>query len=146
MNEQTVFWLVLAVVLAVIEACTVNLVTIWLMFSAVIVAVVSAAADVGVAAQGATFVVAAAVLLALTRPFVKRFVRRKTVSTNADRIIGADGIVTEKIDPIEGKGQVKVMGQIWSAVSESGEPIESGTAVFVTELKGVKAVVEVKKQ
>ena len=51
-----------------------------------------------------------------------------------------EGIVTKDIDPIEGKGQVKVIGQVWSAKSE--HPISEGTKVKVLSLEGVKIVVE----
>ena len=92
------------------------------------------------------FVILSAVLLICTRPLVKKFVNRKTIATNADRIIGADGIVTNRIDPINNSGQVKIYGQIWSAKSRFGIPIEENTLVIVTALEGVKAVVEEKKQ
>ncbi len=143
MNEQTAFWLLLAVVLGVIESCTVSLVTIW-PAAAAVVAAFTAAFGAGEGVQGAVFVVVSGILLVLTRPLARKFVRRKAVSTNADRIIGAEGIVTERIDPVGAVGQVKVMGQIWSAKSETGEPIESGKCVTVSALEGVRAVVREK--
>ena len=140
MNEQALFWLILAVVLGVVEICTTNLVTIWPAFAAVITAFV-ASADVGVAIQGGVFIVASGVLLVLTRPIVKKFLNKRMVSTNADRIIGAEGIVIEPINILENRGQIKVMGQIWSAKSESGENIEAGKVVVVKALEGVKVIV-----
>lgn len=143
MNEQTMFWLLLAVVLGLIEAGTVSLVTIW-PAAAAVVAAFFAAFGVSEGIQGAVFIVVSGVLLVLTRPLARRFIKRRAVSTNADRIIGAEGIVTEKIDPVEGVGQVKVMGQIWSAKTESGETIEAGRSVIVSALEGVRAVVREK--
>jgi len=40
-------------------------------------------------------------------------------------------------------GQVKVKGQIWTAVSESGDFIKQNTEVVVVAIEGVKLVVKV---
>ena len=145
MNTQTVFWLALAIILGLIEASTSNLVTLWPALAALCTAVF-AALNVSTTWLAIIFVILSAVLLICTRPLVKKFVNRKTIATNADRIIGADGIVTNRIDPINNSGQVKIYGQIWSAKSRFGIPIEENTLVIVTALEGVKAVVEEKKQ
>ncbi len=144
MNSEVVFWVALAVVLGVIEASTVNMVTIWPTLSALITAIF-AATGLGMAAQATVFVVCSALLLLLTRPFVKRVLVKKTYVTNADRIIGAEGVVIEKIDAMENSGQVKVMGQVWSAKAEDGAIIEMGSRITVLKLEGVKAVVSVIK-
>ena len=64
----------------------------------------------------------------------------KIQPTNADRIIGKEGIVIKAIDPEAAKGQIKVEGQIWSAKCAS--PVEEGKRVKVLALEGVKAVIE----
>lgn len=140
MNDGVIFWLIIAVVLGMIEAATVNLVTVWAAIAA-LAAAVCAAFGVGGYALFAVFVVVTAVLLILTRPLAKRIMLKKTVPTNADRIIGAEGIVTERIETLENKGQIKVMGQVWSAKSADDEVIEVGDTVTVISLEGVKAVV-----
>lgn len=140
MNNGVIFWLIVAVVLGMIEAATANLVTVWAAIAA-LAAAVCAAFGAGGYALFAVFVVVTAVLLILTRPLAKRIMLKKAVPTNADRIIGAEGIVTERIKPLENKGQIKVMGQVWSAKSADDKVIEVGTKVTVTALEGVKAVV-----
>ena len=60
--------------------------------------------------------------------------------TNADRVLGKEGIVIKTIDPMEGKGQVKVIGQTWSAKSD--RVIEEGRKIRVTGMEGVKLIVE----
>ena len=141
MNNQALFWIVLAVTLGIIEACTVNLVTIWPAISALFVAIL-ASIGVGQTAQSVIFIVISAILLALTRPLVKRISSKKFVATNADRIIGAEGIVIKRIDPIENSGQVKVMGQVWSAKTNDGTVIEENEFVTVSALEGVKVIVK----
>lgn len=71
----------------------------------------------------------------------KKWLNREIVKTNADRLIGQTGVVTEKINRLEGVGQVKVAGQIWSAVPAAGNEIEPGTTVRIDEIVGVKLVV-----
>lgn len=141
MNTQTFFWLALAVVLGVIEASTSNLITLWPAIAALLT---SCFAAFGIDSMwlAIIFIILSAILLVCTRPLVKRFISRRTVATNADRIIGMEGVVTSRIDPIENTGQVKIMGQIWSAKSNDGKPVEADSLVIVTALEGVKAVVE----
>ncbi len=145
MNTQTIFWLSLAVVLGLIEASTSNLVTLWPAIAALLTAVF-ALLGISNLWLAIIFVVLSAILLICTRPLVKKFVTKNTVATNADRIIGAEGIVTCRIDPIENSGQVKIYGQIWSAKSRLNNPIEENTLVTVVALEGVKAVVEEKNK
>lgn len=134
------FWLVAAVVLGVIEAFTAGLVTIWLVFGA-LAAWVAAILGLPFLAQIIICLIVSYVLLITTRPIVKKWLTREIVKTNADRLIGEIGVVTEKIDRLEGVGQVKVAGQIWSAVPVDGNVIESGTRVRIEQIVGVKLVV-----
>lgn len=142
MNGGVAFWLILAVILAIIEASTVNMVTIWPALSALITSVL-AAIGIGATYQAIIFIVLSGLLLIFTRRFIKKVLLKKTSATNADRIIGAEGIVIEKIDAIENRGQVKVMGQIWSAKTIDGIVVEEGTRVIISSLDGVKAVVSI---
>lgn len=134
------FWLGLAVILAIIEAATAGLITIWLVFGA-LAAWVCALVGLPFLFQLFVFLIVSYVLLILTRPFIKKWLSHKTVKTNADRFIGQTGLVIEVIDPVDGTGQVKVGGQIWSAVPVDGKEIELGKKVKVAAITGVKLVV-----
>ena len=50
-------------------------------------------------------------------------------------------IVTARIDNTEGVGLVNLGGQVWSARSETGDPIEEGASVRVRRIEGVKLIV-----
>lgn len=139
MTGNVLIWLVIAVVLGIVEGATVSLVSIWMAVGA-FVAGISAALGAEILTQMLIFVGISAILLLLTAPLTKKFRNRGVSKTNADRVIDNIGIVIEKIDPIERKGQIKVMGQVWSAISD--EVIEAGETVIVTEIKGVRAVVK----
>ena len=143
MDKLSLFWLILTIILVIIEAATPALVCIWLAAGALITFVFSFL-DIPLWAQISIFVASSVALVIATRPLAKKYVYKKSIATNADRIIGAEGIVTNAIDSIENTGQVKIMGQIWSAKSHNGAPIPKDTLVSVVNLEGVKAVVKEK--
>lgn len=138
MGQFTALWTLVALVLAVLEAVTFGLVCIWFCIGAVAAVIVSLITT-SLWIQFLTFVAVSAVTLAFTRKFVKRFVDVKKTPTNADALIGCNGVVTVDIDPVENVGQIKVNGQIWSAKAECHIP--AGTIVKVKGISGVKAVV-----
>ena len=141
MSVPVICWIALAVILLIIEAATVQLVTVWFSAGAVAAALAAVASPDGILLQVIVFVAVSGILLAVTKPFVKKLTKSKISPTNADRVIGASGVVTVKLDPVSGGGQIKVMGQEWSARAESGEVIEVGERVEIVGLSGVKAVV-----
>ncbi len=140
--DQTMFWfwLVAAVVLSVVEAATTSLVTIWFAGGAVL-AMLCAWVGIGYAGQLAVFVMGSLILLLLTRPLAKRVLHQDGQPTNADRIIGQKGVVTEELNQLNGTGRITVMGQSWAAVSEDGAIIGPEEQVVVSGIQGVKAIV-----
>ena len=140
LSTATIIWLVTAVVLIIIEACSTNMVTIWVAIGAIFAAI-AASFCVPAIAQWGIFVLVSGLLLIATRPLAKKFVP-KTIPLNYDRTIGEIGLVIEEIDPVSGKGQVKVMGQIWSAKSADNSVISADTSVEVVEVVGAKVVVK----
>lgn len=136
-----VFWLVAAIVLGVAEAVTLGLVTLWFALGAVL-ALFAALAGLPFLAQIIVFIVFSGILLYFTRPIAKKYLKLKSEKTNADRVVGEKGIVIEGIDVTNGKGQVKVMGQIWSARSVDNLDIPVDSKVEVKEISGVKLIVK----
>lgn len=64
--------------------------------------------------------------------------------TNADRCIGGEAVVLERIDNISETGSVKIDGKVWTARSSSGDIVESGEIVRVDKIDGVKLLVSKK--
>ena len=63
------------------------------------------------------------------------------IPTNLDSVIGKEGVVTETINNIEGKGCVKVWGKEWSAISDDPDIVlENGDIVIIKEIRGVKLI------
>lgn len=138
------FWLILMGIFLVLEAVSMGLSTIWCAVGCVVAAILDAC-HVDVAVQIVVMVVVSLALficfIVWIKPNMKDLKRISVEPTNADRLIGQEGVVIEDINPIERKGQVKVMGQVWSALSDSS--IKSGDHVIVESIKGVR--LEVKK-
>lgn len=87
------------------------------------------------------FIITSVILILSTKPLVKKFAHTKDTKTNAFSIIGKTAIVTKNIDTINGVGQIKVDGEIWSAEGENSINIEKGSHVKITKIQGVKAIV-----
>ena len=68
--------------------------------------------------------------------------KKEIVPTNADANIGKEVIVTEDIDNLLFKGEVKVNGQLWSAQSLDGEKIDKNSKVVIRKIEGNKVFVE----
>lgn len=135
-----VVWLILMVVFLVVEACSVSLVSIWFAAGS-LGALIAAMCNAELWVQITVFLGLSATLLACMRPFVKRFIKPKITATNADSIIGSEGFVTEDIDNLSARGQVKLGGMFWSARSTSGDPISKDTKIKVDRIEGVKVFV-----
>ena len=140
MNWASILWLVLLVVFLASEAATVSMVSLWFAVSALVALLVALLGGPGWL-QGTLFLVISAVLLALLRPIVRRYISPRITATNVDSVIGSTGLVTAAIDNVSAAGQVKLGAMEWTARSTSGQPIPVGTLVKVDRIEGVKAFV-----
>lgn len=142
MFEQIMFWLVLLIVLLGIEMATMGLTTIWFAGGALI-AILAAALHAPIWIQIVLFFLVALVLLIFTRPIAVKYFNKDRVRTNVESIIGRQAIVTGEIDNLQGRGQVTVGGQEWSARSAvDGSIIQEGAVVTVVSVSGVKLIVK----
>ena len=124
----------------VVEAASVSLVSIWFAAGS-LGALVASALNTPLWVQILVFLVLSGALLACLRPFAKKFIKPKITATNTDSVIGSAGFVTEDIDNLSARGQVKLGGMFWSARSTSGNPICKDTKVTVDRIEGVKVFV-----
>lgn len=140
--KEIIFWMAMTVLLAVIEAVTANLVTVWFAVGA-FGAVIAAAAGAGTPVQVLVFVLVSAVALALTRPIMKKVAKKKDIEpTNADKAIGQICLVTEDIDNTQRSGAVNCLGKEWTARTKDGCAVKKNEKVRVCEIEGVKLIVE----
>ena len=134
------FWLIAAGIFFVIEMATVGFLIFWLGIGALLAMITSFITD-NIAIQTIVFVVSSCILIPLTKPLADKFIGKKTVPTNSYSLINKHGIVLQDIDPIQGVGQVKVNGEIWSAKTEDESIIKKDTEIQVLKIDGVKLIV-----
>lgn len=143
---QTVYWLVLFVVLLIIEILTMGLTTIWFAGGA-LVAFVSGVLGFGLVVQIAVFLIVSIILLVLTRPLAVKYFNQERQKTNAESLISEHALVTEDIDTLQAKGRVEVRGQEWSAKTDEPDgKIAHDQIVVVEGIQGVKLIVREKKE
>ncbi len=141
-GDNVVFvWIGALIAFIVIEALTVQLLTIWFALGS-LAALIATLCSASLPVQITVFAVVSLVALIVTRPFVKKFTGLKYSPTNADRYINEKGVVTQTIDNIRETGCVKVKGTVWTARSADNSIIEEGETVTVKQIEGVKLIVE----
>ncbi len=135
-------WLIFSGIFLIIEIGTAGFLVFWFAIGALIAMIASFFVE-NVIAQTTIFVISSTILLFATRGFVNKFAKtQNTAKTNAFSIEGKKGKVIQAIDPIEGTGQVKISGEVWSAKSFDNLAISQNTEVIVEKIDGVKAIVK----
>lgn len=138
--DLAIVWIVVAVLFAIIEAATLGLLTIWFTAGAVLACIATLLGAPPIL-QVIVFFVTSILLLYFTKPLVMKKLKVGSVATNVDALAGQIGVVTEDIVP-HNTGQVKIGGQIWTAISDRADiTIVKGTEVRILRVEGVKLVV-----
>lgn len=142
---QPVYWLLLFILLLIIEVATLGLTTIWFAAGSLF-AFLANILGAGLWVQIGLFLAVSILLLVLTRPMALKYFNNNRQSTNAESVIGRQGIVLETIDTLNGKGLVAVDGENWSARTEDPEgQIPKHTIISVEGIQGVKLIVKEKE-
>lgn len=136
------FWAILTVVLICAEISTVQLIAVWFAAGS-LAAFIASFFGISFYWQLIIFIVVSILLLILTRRLVKKYTKGKRVATNADSIIGMNGIVTERIDNLHNSGRIRVNGLDWTArAADDAQTFEVDDICVVVEIQGVKAIVK----
>ena len=138
MNYQ-ILWLVLLIAFAGIEGITAGLVSIWFCAGS-LVALIATWLGASLPVQIGLFAVVSVAAMALIRPMARKWLHPKMEKTNADRILGQEGVVVESIDNLSASGQVKIE-RVWTARSAGRRDHPAGTRIQVERIEGVKAIV-----
>jgi len=134
-------WLGLVVLFAVIELCTNYLTTIWFAIAALVMVFLSLLLEgLSLPAQVLIFLAISALLFFFTRPIAVRKLKVGKTKTNVDSLAGQIALVVRTISEFE-KGEVKVSGLLWAAVSEDGREIAAGSKCEILRVEGVKLIV-----
>ena len=143
---ETMYWLLIFIVLLVIEIGTMGLTTIWFAGGA-LAAFIMGIIGFGTGVQIAVFSIVSIVLLVSTRPIALKYFNKERQKTNAESLIGKQALVLEEVDTLHNKGGVEVNGQEWSAKTE--EPsgvIAKNTVVTIEGIQGVKLIIKEKEE
>ena len=135
---MNVVWIVAIVVFGVVEGMTEGLVSVWFAIGS-LAGLIMSILHYGALRQLGAFVVVSAVALAATRPLARKYASEGYTRTNADRVIGQIGRVTEAVDAEN--GAVYADGKTWSARSSDGAVLPMETQVRVERIEGVKLYV-----
>ena len=140
--EMYMYWLIAAIILVIVEICTVAFGSICFAIGAGFAAL-AAVFHANLTWQIVVFVIVSLLTFIFLRPVVVRFLEKKSkdVKTNAEAIIGRKAVVSERIDATQHTGRVAIDGDDWKAVSEDGSVIEKGTDVEILKLDSIIATV-----
>lgn len=140
LDNMSLIWLGIIIVLSLVELLTAQLVSIWFVIAGIITLIVSLFCD-SVLLQVIVFIGLTLILLLLMQPILKKVRSFKKEDTNAGRNIGKKALVIVEINNNVGTGQVNVSGVIWTARSTDGTIIPKDTMVMIERIEGVKLIV-----
>ncbi len=132
------FWLGLFVIAFVLEIFTADMISIWFAIAA-IPSFIIALAGGNIIFQSVSFVIFTLVLLLLTRPVVKKYLKTNEIKTNVDAMVGMTGKVIKDITP-DDIGRIVIRSLDWAAISK--ETIVVGEMACVLDVEGNKLIVE----
>ena len=136
-------WLIASGVFFLGEIFTVSFLLFWPGIGAFLAFLTSLLLPENIFIQVAVFVISTILMIFFTKTLVKRmFKNQDTTSMNNSAILGKKGIIVKEIDDDNPVGQVKVNGELWSAIkSEKAKPIKVGESVIIEKIDGVKLLV-----
>ncbi len=131
-------WLIGALALIGAEIFTGGFGVLWFGIAALAAALLSSL-GVGLTGQLVVFALGGLILLAATRPLVRRLKARE-VPTNVEAMVGQVGVVEQPLGDVGAPaGYVRVGSDLWRATAD--RPLPAGTRVVVREVRGVTLVV-----
>ncbi len=137
-------WIGVAVVLAIVEMMSLDLVLLMFALGALAAAVT---AGLGAPLWAAILVFAAVamgLLFFVRPPMVARLHAGPTLATGHEALVGRSAVVAEPVD--KHGGRIKLSGEVWAARADSSDAsFDTGTEVLVTRIDGATAVVTTKE-
>jgi membrane protein implicated in regulation of membrane protease activity len=131
----------MAILFGIAEMASLDLILAMLALGA-LVGMITALLGAGIGVSAIAAALASVACLALVRPaLVKKLHSGPELSLGHGKLVGQQGIVTERITGLEA-GRIKLSGEIWSAKPyDETLTIEPGNTVEVPEIRGATAYV-----
>ena len=137
-----IVWLVIFVIMVIIEASGPALVSIWFAAGALISLILSLIPNIPWWVEIIAFVVVSVAALFALRPFSKKLLKRNTIASNVDSLIGKKGFVVEEISYLK-PGSCKINDVVWTAVNvKEDESIAKDEVIEVVSINGNKLFVK----
>jgi len=141
MAEYMLFvWFAIIIIAAFIESQTMDLTSLWFSVGSLFALIIAIIDNDNILLQTIVFLVVSFILIATVRPIAKNYFKTNIISTNSDRLIGKIAVCTKEIGLGE-RGEVKIDGKYWMAVTSGEEDINAGDKVEVLAIEGVKLIV-----
>ena len=139
--SPTAIWLLLCALCLIIEIFTVGFLLFFPGVGALLAFLSSLFID-SISIQIGIFIVSSTLLIIFVRPIFTKFIKTKDTPTNSDNLIGKTGTVLKEIIGQSNIGQVKVQGEVWSAICNDKITFKTNDTVIVEAIDGVKLVVK----
>lgn len=138
-DNAAITWVGVAVVLAVAELLSLDLVLLMFALGALAAAVVAGLGGPLWLAVAAFAAVALALLALVRPPLVEKLHAGPTLQTGHQNLVGRTAVVLRPVGPFDGR--VQLAGELWSARTDDGLELEEGTQATVVAIEGATAVV-----
>lgn len=135
-------WLIATIIFCIAEILYSGFFIIWFAIGS-LAALITSFFTTNLIIQTLIFLIVSLILLiTLTKHVTTKLLKRPTIATNVDELIGKKGVVIKTIgeNSLE-PGLVKLDGEIWTATSLYDEVITKGTLVEIKKIKGVRLIV-----
>lgn len=136
------FWVIVALVFAVVEVLTVAFFAVFVTIGALGAAVASLL-GFNLLVQAIVLGIIGIVGILVARPFLveRLHIGRASLRSGADSMVGQQALLTEPILGVGQPGHVKIGGELWPAVTDDGSPVPANTLVVVTALRSTVLIV-----
>ena len=135
-------WFALAAIFLIGEIFTAGFFLLWFCIGAAAAAIL-ALLGVGDIGQLVVFILVSGITFVFGRKLAERISVKQPPGIGADRFVGKNGVVIEKIDSAVNTGSVRIGQDEWRATSETGDLIPEGARIKVTRVDGTHAIVKI---
>ena len=136
-------WLIASGIFFLGEIFTISFLLFWPGVGAFLAFLTSLIVPENLVAQILVFVISTIIMILFNKQLVNKIFKNKdNTNMNNSAVLGKKGIVIKKMDNANPVGQVKVNGELWSAIkSDKDKPINVGESVIIEKIDGVKLLV-----
>ncbi len=144
MQDQQIFWAVLAALFLITELLTGSFVLLCFSLGAA-VALGLSLLKIDLVFQMLSFSLSSVFGLTILKLLISKMQKQKAIAFGAERLIGLDGFVIETIDNKRNKGRILVNKEQWRATADqTEETIERDREIVVTGIEGTSLRVKPK--